>query len=515
MTTREPLIIGPFSKGINHFDDDSAIQDTEAVEALNFDPGLDGSLRSRPPFVDVGSPLTLGDAGHPRILGYYYDTSGNSYMIVGDGDSTTYSYRNGNWTVITSTFSATDMQQFNGQAWLLPPVGSGADGGYWTPGGGFTADSDMPEGTSIVSYKSRLWIAEGSGGSTPYRIRYSKVMGQPDFWDSAGFFDVAAGDGQAVVKIVSYFDSMLIFRTQSIWSYQYGLDPATAITGVLVPGIGLANKHSLVSYENYLYFMFDERAYEFINNKAAQLNIKVPFRTLSPGGTAHPYSVSVFSNRIIFSFYETLYVFSLRTRTWTTWKSDDWGPIGQIVSSFDGAEADEALVIPSGDVPTSLDDREVPLLRIRDRFTSDTENFQCVLQTKNYSFDVPGSFKILFWWGVDAIFRTNVLGQVNPVVFNLSSTWGQLLGEEVSWQRVRAGTWAHPYLTDSSVSDSVSIEGSGPARKFVRFLKKLRFRQISFRVVFQVDGSTATSPVQIFTLSAYMAEKQTVSKKIS
>lgn len=515
MTVREPLLIGPFGKGLNTFDDPSSIDDTECVEALNFDPGLDGALRSRPPFTDTEDPLTLGATAHPRLLGYYYDTAGAAYLLASDGLSSTYQYSSGTWTLITNTFSAVDMTQYDGKAWLVAPVGEPDPGGYWEPVGGFVADPDMPAGTSIISYKSRLWIAEGMGGSNPTRMRYSKVLGQSSFWDSPGFVDVAAGDGEAIVKLVNYFDTILVFRSRSIWVFQYGTDPATAIQSVIVPGIGLTNRHSLVAHENYLYFMYDEKAYEFVNNKAQQLNVKVPFSTLSPGLAAHPFSVSVFNNRILYSYYENIYVFSLRTRTWTKWRSDVWGPIGQVMSSLVEGASDTALALTSGTVPLDDSPRQASLLAIQEDVGSGAEQMQCVLQTKNYSFNLPGSFKVLFWWGIDSIFRTQARGQAIPVVYNLGTSWGQLLAEGATWGALLAGTWAHPFLSDPSITTDVELDNAGPSRKFVRFLKKLRFRQLYFRVVFDIDGSFATAPVQLFTISAYLGEKQTVSKQIS
>lgn len=704
MTTRKPLAIGPFSRGLNTFDDATAIHDQEVAEALNFDPGLDGSLKSRPPFTDVVAPLPLGVTGTPQLIGYYYSANGLPYLIASDGNSSTWQYSLGTWTLITNTFAASDMAQYDGKAWLVSPVGETDPGGYWTPEDGFTADSDMPHGTSITTYKSRLWIAEGIGGSNPTRVRYSKVLGQPDFWDNPGFSDIGSGDGQNIVKIVTYFDVMLVFRTKSIWSFQYGIDPATAIQGVIVPGVGLQNKNALVSYENYLYFMFDEKAYSFINNRVQQINIKVPFRTLNPGSTTSPYSVSLFNNRVLYSYYENIYVYSLRTQTWTTWRSDAWGPIGQLLMPYVNDDTDIAYALPSGTLqpgavaarnrapnpsfevdtsfwatstgmsnaervtnvpgsahclkttltatsgqaraenmpispgespkiklkmrldsgtangiirihyitggtqgsgngtfsdpvdspPVALDssswtelefepsvaaasgetmvriyprieggtvgqivyvddliwdtssvddyfdggtppddgyryewdgeegkstsskvlDRAVTLLKIEDRTTEDSEEMTCVLQTKNYNFEVPGSFKVLFWWGLDAIFKVSVKGQVVPGVFNLSTTWGQIANLGVTWGQLLMGTWAHPYLSDPSEVSDVST-GPGPSRKFVKFFKKLRFRQIYFRVSFQIDGSSATGPVQIFSLSAYVQEKQTVSKTVS
>lgn len=724
MAVRKATQIGPFSRGMNTFDDPTALHDQECAEALNFDSGLDGSLKGRPPFTDTLNSLPLGASGTPKLLGYYYDSNGAPYLIASDGKSSTWSYASGAWTLITSTYSATDMAQFDGKAWLPAAPGTVATKGYWTPTGGFVTSVGMPNGVSITAYKSRLWIAEGVGGPNPTRIRYSKVLGQPDFWVSPGFVDVGAGDGENVVKIITYYDVMLVFRTKSIWSFQYSSDPASAIQGVIVPGIGLQSPESVVAYENYLYFMYDENAYSFINNRAQQINIKVPFKSSRPDSTSTPYAVSLFNNRILYSFFENIYVYSLRTQTWTMWRSDVHGPIGQllmpmtddmtgigyaitsssipvehetgrnyesnpravstgsgsayltryswtrafvstgsptpeglntvarltstetgtvsgrgvdsygnpdlaspgtsgswtesplvtpgetitvsrytrmlITSAFmlrvrfhDGAGnwvstlmTDSSMSVPllnnwrrvswTGVVPagakylaaslinTSPDAittsnfmdvtglmtvkgelrdyfdgslaattnskyswagtanasdsietsrRWAPLLRIEDSTTDATEDMVCSLTTKNYNFEAPGSLKVLFWWGVDAIFKKDIQGVVIPGVFNLSTTWAEIRNN-TTWGGLRLSTWRFPYMSDRSVVSDVST-GMGPVRKFVKFFKKLRFRQLQFRVSFRTDGSKDSAPVQIFTISTYMTEKQTVSKTIS
>lgn len=730
MTTRKPMLIGPFSKGLNTYDDPTAIDDRELVEALNFDPGFDGSLRSRPPFTNTEDDFFLGLAGAPRLLGYYYDNNNVPYLIASDGMSSTWRYNGGAWTLITNTFSASDFVQFDGKAWLSSPVGEADPGGYWSVATGFVADADMPRGASIAQYKSRLWVAQGLGGTNPTRLYYSKALGQPSFWASPGFVDVGAGDGESIIKIVPYFDTLLLFRTKSIWSFQYGIDPSTATQGVLVPGVGLQGNRALVAYENYLYFMHDEKAYQFINNRVQQINIKVPFRASNLGSTNDPFHVSLFNNRILYSYYEVIYVYSLRTQTWTTWRSDAWGPMGQVMSSYVSGDTDEAYALPSApaeaetnyrrnleqnpraistgdlnsfsprygwsrglsssptspaDLPfstvcritsgetgslqgrgfdtfgspdtaspgttgswvagteltpgkklrisryvrmagysgrwriavrfhdgvgnwvsgkvwgdyfpadstwtrpfweglvpagakylamytvnadsadvdtttwmdmtglmideTSSDDatyfdgnftddgrkdygwegtvndsasflhlkRYLPLLRIEDRFNTNKEDMVCQIQTKNYSFEVPGSYKVLFWWGLDAIFRTNVTAQVSPVVFNSVAMWGQVREAGHTWGGLfTAGrTWRFPVADGENGVISEVVTAAGPARKFVKFFKKLRFRQLFFRIRFNTDGSDATAPVQIFTISTYMAEKETVSKQVT
>lgn len=511
MATRKSTMIGPFSRGLNTYDDPTALHDQELVEALNFDPGLDGSMRNRPPFTNTGDSFPVSGSGVPHLLGFFYDVGDVAILIASDGVSSTYRYdvtaADPQWVLITDTMSASAMTQYDGKAWLLSPVGETDPGGYWTSAGGFVADADMPHGTSITSYKSRLWVAQGVGGSNPTRVLYSKVLGQPDFWKNAAFTDIGSGDGQFVVKIVTYYDVMLVFRTGSIWSYQYSSDPATAIQSVVVPGVGLQNAYCLVAYENYLYFLYDENAYAFINNRATQINVKVPFTSSAKESGSSTFAVSLFSNRILYSYYENIYSYSIRTQTWTKWRSDAYGPISQVLMPLIDEQTGVGYALP---VPTGS---SLSLLRIEDALTDAAENMLCVLTTKNYNFDAPGSFKVLFWWGVDVIFKHEIQGVVIPGVFNLSATWGDL-ARNMTWGKVRLNTWRFPYLSDRSVVSDVST-GTGPMRKFVKFFKKLRFRQLQFRVSFRTDGSKESAPVQVFTISTYMTEKQTVSKTIS
>lgn len=511
----QPLVIGPFSRGLNTYDDPTAILDDEVVEALNFDPGLEGSLKSRPPFSNLNKPLALDVSGNARLLGVYYASDGTPYLLASDGLSSTWQYSGGSWALITSTFAASAMAQYNGQAWLTSPVGEADPGGYWTPAGGFVADADMPHGDVIVSYKFRLWIAPGVGNPNGTRVYYSKVLGQPNFWQTPGFVDIGAGDGQSVVALTLYYNSLIVFRTRSIFSFEYNTDPAQGSVQVLVPGVGLDSKNALVSYENYLYFMFEEKAYEFINNRATQINVKVPFSATNTGNIAFPFTVSSFNNRVIFGFYNTMYVFSLRTRTWTRWRSEEYGAIGQIMPPISGSASDEAYVLPSSAIPTGGGPREVPLLYITDRIENTVEDFTCVLQTKNYNYKLSSNFKRLGWWGVDALFRRQVTAIASPVVYAAKPTWGQLRSNGVTWGDLLNGTWGSPFVGSVDVVTDYDFDGLGPARKFVKFKKGLRFRQIYFRLEFECDGSIASAPVQVFTISARIAGKETVSKTVS
>ncbi len=513
-SSREPLVIGPFAGGLNTYDDPTVVRDTELVEALNWDPGLEGSLRSRPPFTNTGSPLTLGATGSAKFLGFYYAVNGTTYLIASDGLNSTWAYNGTSWSLITATISATAMTQFDNKVWMISPVGDSDPGGYWTPSGGFVADADMPRGDTIIGFKSRLWVSPGKGNPNGTRVYYSKVLGQPNFWQTPSFIDVGQGDGQEIVLLTTYYSTLVAFRTQSIYNFSFTSDPAQGAVTLLVPNVGLASKDCLISYENYLYFMFDEKAYQFVNNNAQQINLKVPFTAENRANISLPYAVSLFNNRAIFHYFDTMYVYSLRTKTWTRWKSPQYGAIGQIMSPA-GVLTDEAYVNPSAVQPAG-GTRQQPILRIEDRVSNRAENFQCVVQTKNYNYQNSSNFKRLFWWGVDAVFRTRIQAWAIPVVQRATVTWGQLRTGGVTWGHLlNTGTWGYPLSTAAEVKTEYNLAGSGPIRKFVKMAKSLRFRQIYFRVIFDTDGSLGTAPVNLFTITAYVGTKETVSKGIS
>jgi hypothetical protein len=222
----------------------------------------------------------------------------------------------------------------------------------------------------------------------------------------------------------------------------------------------------------------------------------------------------VFGKRVLYSFYDTLYVFSLRTRTWTRWRSAQHGAIGKIVSPVSPNAQDAAFALSSKLIPEG-GTRAAPLLYLREDTTGVVEHFECVLQTKNYNYALPSNFKRLFWWGVDAIFRGQVIGQAIPIVYASKPTWGQLRTAGVTWHQMLSGTWSSPLSVPLVIETDYNLANLGSTRKFVKFRKGLRFRQIGFRVTFPVDGTTLTLPVYIFSLTAHIVTRETVVKAIS
>lgn len=511
----EAIQVGPFIGGLNTFSDPTAIADNELAVCENFEIDLDGSLVSRPPITDIGVTFPLQASGNIEVVGYYYGPGAVPYLIASDGLSKTYYFTGSSWTLITDTFAVTAMVQFEHNAWLVAPVGSANPGGYWSPSSGFVASPNMPKGDTIVANKSRLWISGGRDAlSNPTRLYYSNT---PDnslgLWQTdPDFIDIGSGDGESIVRVSVYYNSLIIFRTNSIYAFQFLTDPDAGTHSLLVPNIGLSSKNALTSYQNYIYFIYDEKAYEFVNNRAQQINLKVPFEATGRSGIAEQYVVSQFNNRIIFSFWDTMYVFSTRTRTWSVWRSPTNGPIGHIISAVTDEEFEEAIAFSSAYIPSG-GTREVKTLSIVDAVSTVSENFTCTIQTKNYNYQTSSAYKRLFWWGADAKFSGTVTAIASPITFSQSVTWSQL--GAYRWADIAVYDWDQPAVPGTDITTVRDTRGAGAVRKFIKFRKSLRFRQIYYRLQFDTDGTIDTAPVRLYALMTYVKAHERVSKAIT
>ena len=484
---------------------------------------------------------------------------------------------------------------------------------------------------------------------------------------------------------------------------KYNSDPAAGNIELSVPNVGLDSRWALAANENYFYFTYEDRAYEYLNGRAGVISSAIRMTsTGSQSGFTTPIAVSIFNNRAIFTYYDTMYVFSLITRTWSRWQSPQRGGVGRMLErrstvaqapqayaapargpqvppstevwrnkllcpvpskggwtlgdnitsedaddgkvyvagavdptgninvaiakafpstptdvlsasatvenvgtvaitmrlawTFEGSSAslngpiatiapgekktllyenrspgagttathlvlrsyttgfatgakvkllDNSIAVVAGEAAyaegfsgdSSPDEALLPswlgavndsesvlktkaissrtLLRITDAVTADYEDFQCVARTKVFSFDTPQAYKRLFWWGLDGIFRMDVAATVTPIVYGGTVTWGELYERGVTWGQLLFGTWSRPVSAPLTVETIRPEIGSAAQRKFTKFLKKLRFRQLQFQVVFDTRGDFNTAPVRLFSLHAEVTPAQTVVKSIS
>lgn len=520
-TTYEEINIGPFVGGLNSLSDQTSIADTELFQVVNFELDQDGSLVSRPPIRRASATQIPGTAKGVKLIGYFVDSGTQAvYLIASNREGATYYYASGVWTLITSNFAATACTQFRDKLYLVAPLTSANPGGTWTPAGGFVADANMPKGVAIVSNKERLWIVQGKNAPTNgSRVYVTDIVGGVPTWNG-NFITVSGGDGQNCVDLVVYNSDLIVFKQSSTWRFAFGDDPAKGYFTNLSSTIGANDTGCYVAYEQQLFVVFNNSVYDFTSYLYNKINTLVPLESDSPSASiVEKVAISAWADRLFVSYFDRLYVYNLRNRTWSTWTSSRVVTFGRILPvPFQQSERPIAYMFSSQ--PASANGVGTYLYSIVDKIEAGTvgdpatsENFECMFETKNYDYQSASRWKRLRWWGADVDARSTVNVFAQPVMYYSRITWAQ--AKLRTWGQAKLTTWGRPTEQSYVVADSVSISGITGGKKFVKFLKSLRFRQISYKVTAMTDGIDTNAPVRVYRLTTYVKEKQSVVKKIN
>lgn len=512
----EPIQLGPFTGGLSTYSDVSAIGDAELVDCVNFELDIDGSLKARPPIQD-----TTAFAWTERIvmIGTYTNAAGT--YLIGSNSQGVYASLNGTgaWTLVTNTVACSSGVQYNDLFWLVPVPGSGNPGGTWN-GTTFTADADIPQGEACRIFKERLWIAPGNAATTnTSRLRFSEP-GLFGDWPASNFFDISKGDGTKIIDLAIYKANLLIYKNDSTYVLAYDTAPTDAILENVSPVIGATAFNCVVEYENSVFNYHEGEIYELVNYDFQSINIKVPFflDTSAPSTRVEEVFLCLLGERLVFRYYNRVYVYGLRTKTWSRWTSANvtlanFGPLILMPSSL-LSNANDEYYAGSSILATNT------TFKIRDRHDGTTNerlgatsvDIACSITTKNYDMGVSFRYKRFFGWELDCLTTRDVTGTVTPVTFSFQTLWGDLTNQLKTWADVN--TWGSPMSTISAFSKTLTSGGTA-SRRLLRFPKALRFRQINFKVDMLTNGTTADGPCQIFSLTANVKIKEMVEKAVN
>lgn len=494
---------------------------------MNFELDLDGALISRPP---IQTTTDMSATWTERIVLLGVGVFAASSYLIGSNANGIFVFNGGAWSTITTTTQATAMVQYNDFIYFIAAPNGTHSLSKWNPSTAWTAINPANlhtmmgadfGGGQLVIFKERLFIIPGSAKTfNPSRLIFSDA-GLPEIYTATTqFIDVHPGDGQKIIDAISHDDNLMLFKEDSTFVMSYTSKPADAEILNINTTIGATVRHCLVSFENSLFIYHEGAVYEIVNYDFQQINTKVPFiyDSTTPSTRAEEVFLSLFGDRLIVRYYNRIYVYGLKTRTWSRWESEDtnlhnFGPLIGIPSNVTQAIND--LYYAGSSV---LSNDKVYLLK--DGFSSTdreaaagvNKTIYSSITTKNYDLANPYQFKKLYWWGVDVESNTSVTGTVNPIVFGFLPTWSMLSG--VTWGSLSTSLWGS-LVTNPSVSSTVSAVGSGNLRRFIRFPKGLRYRQINFVVEFTSSGATNDSPTKIFSVIAITATKETLSKALS
>lgn len=313
------LRLGPFIGGLNTGSDPTAIADAELVDCKNMELDIDGSLVSRPPFVELEGHSTWTE----RIVVLCEAVFSNVHYLIGSNVNGVFYFLNGTWTLITNTFRASCAVQYANKVYLIPHVSSGT-GGKWDPVGGFTAVAAIPKGSACAVHKERLFIVPGiAATSNETRLQFTDP-GNFDVWPGSNFIDVGQGDGENLIDLTVYQDNLLLFKAASAYVLAYDVRPSDAVVRKVSDTIGVDAQNCVANYENQVYCLNDGWVYEIINYDFNRLNTKVPF--VNDQASPSPFSaesefLGLVGDRLIVRFFARVYVYGLRTRTWSEWDS--------------------------------------------------------------------------------------------------------------------------------------------------------------------------------------------------
>jgi len=425
-------------------------------------------------------------------------------------------FLNGTWTLITATFQASVAVQYDNHVYLVPDIGHNGLGGKWEPVGGFTVIAAIPTGQAAVIHKERLFLAPGVDSTTnSSRLNFSNP-GNLDVWSASDFIDIMPGDGTKVTDLTVYRDNLLIFKTRSTWILAYDVEPADAVVRHTSLTIGVERHRRMLNYENQVYIFHGGWVYEIINYDFHRLNTKVPFvidETAPSPVSDEIIHLSQLEDRLICRIFNKIYLYGLRTRTWSEWSSARnelhfFGPI--VTLHFSEGEHKHY----AGSAVLS----QTSFIELFDEATLQTEEtldlavnlIACRTKTKNFDLAVSHQFKRLWWWGADVTSRNDITGIATPIIASFDVAWQDI--EETAWQDL--GTWAQP-LDEPGIVQTVQTTQSGVGRRFAKFLRGLRFRQINFAVELTTNGSTVDGPGRVFTMTIITESKQTVPKGVN
>jgi hypothetical protein len=250
--------------------------------------------------------------------------------------------------------------------------------------------------------------------------------------------------------------------------------------------------------------------YAYANSNFQALNDK--FRFLSDDAYVaiwtHPVSLSAIGDFILLRHYDKIFVYSFITGGWGEWTTEF--PVGNFVQlpMFAGDETKTYFI-------SSIDATEINVFRMYQTWNStDTEDFVCFARTKVYSFDAPYVYKRLFWWGIEALTNLPLTGSAQPVSESYTPDWSEVLA--YTWGDILLNTWGSMFSgIPDVVTGPIDAQQGNVYRRMYKFLKGLRFREISFRVDMVSDGSSTNGPPRLLSVVPVLKAAETVVKQVS
>jgi hypothetical protein len=544
-----------FTSGLNNYWDASSIKDDELSSVINFEFSTSGSLMSRPPiwaekkttspYATVVTPATDEPLD---IIGTYIRLNGDRYLVGITNDKTwIYNVITQAWTQVAA-FRASDCTQYMDKLVLCSTTTAG---GYWN-GTTFTV-TNMPELGGIELMQNRFFGYGVEGTDTANTIFWSDITTSGpsgeitsvwdwDDTDSQNYYvDIGNGDGQWITAMAPGYNDLVIFRNKSTYRYSFNEDPALGTMQSQQQDIGAENKQCVVKFDNSYYVLSGQTLYKYQNWLFYPLNAqRIKFESDSSAEYRFQHAVSIVGRRCIVFHNGSTYALNLDTQTWSEWSIDS--EVAYFVTVPRQAEdlGEELYYGISAKVDQPIAGIDYPLFRTSISnsvslsptiYGTTVENIKCFIRTKTYDFNTPVEWKRLYFWAADITTSKAVKATVVPVALEEvlpTPTWDELSKDYDSepgfktWDELsysgpgdpEYGTWDLLISSDGGFETTIAeLPNYGrPQRIEAKLNQSLRFRRIYFELYLECDGSPATSPVQVYSITPMIGVKAKVAR---
>lgn len=517
-----PVDLAPWSGGMNNSREASTIDDNQVAEATNLEFTPDGTAVSRPAIVfeDAGPNVTGANPYNDSPmtpLGYYVRTTGQTSLVVADDEGTyLYDIATGLWTTIWGETASGYVQYLENAVLISESVA----GGYWD-GASFTTTATMPLGSDIAFYQERFWafgVKATVNANTVWFSNLTVISPASSIWDwtvAQDFFEVGPGDGQWITAIQADVNALLIFRNLSTWQFTFPATPNDGTLRQLSATNGADSKDCVAMYEGYYFVLNQGHLYQFISYQFYPLDAKKInlARTALPGGTRLDFKLSVLGPRVIVWYLGSCFVFNAITSTWSRWVSTETSGAYFLQAPPDPTMGDDRVAygVTGEDDPTKS-----ALYRIQESplQLGDGETFHCTLVTKSYAFGNPGGYKRQSLWVVEVSSANGIDGYLHPQALADSATnWDALDG--TTWDILDEGNWDNPLITPMVIRDETIFPTQAPIRQLIKLRGGGRFLRAQYELRHTIDGTVATAPYRIYSITPYLFQKARASKKVS
>lgn len=532
--TDRAIKLGPFTGGLhNSSGSGEFIENEELYDLTNMEVDTDGSLVNRPQinnFTITGIvPASSGNG--MTFIGVYLPSDGRKFIVA-------YLPAIGQVRLINAATGALDggalattkavcCTQYANRLYVIATPDSPAGGGYFdVPTSSTTSWTNvptMPRGEAATMYRDRLWVTPGLSATTNASRLYFSALGDPSAaWDTANnYIDVAAGNGQKLVSLVRLGQDLVLFKEHSTHKFTYTTDPRKSELNEVDATIGVPTTNCNVVYNNNtVYVLHDNAVYELFQYTYTRISTLINMEQVTDLDlfSKDQYGLTLHRDRLFVRYFKNLYVYNLRVKRWCKWVSDrKFSKVVVIPSAtvgLDTAYTTSASQAKPAEAYQFQDIRNVDYTGVT---PTTAEIFQGMIQTKTYDFDLPQSYKVLFWWGIAVATSGKSVTVLTIPNANRNMTYREAFNTYGTWAAAIAAkrTWASntPVVVTSTIYPSLGRY----ARKFLKVLKKVRFRQVYFTITFDVitNGGIADASLRLYDLTIFMKKKQTVVKETS